>query len=172
VGDHLAVARFVRPHGLRGEAVVEVLTDEPETVFVPGRRLVEVDRAGNAVGPEVTLTGVRRAGSSWLLAFAGVTSRTLLEARGFGLLGAPAGELRTLGPDAMYLHEIPGAEVVADGEVIGVARDVTGPSGMQLLVVEAGGQERLIPFRAPIVKRLDRAKRRIEVELPPGLLEL
>ena len=44
--------------------------------------------------------------------------------------------------------------------------------GAALVVVDGGGREHLIPFRAPIVTRLDRAARRIEVDLPPGLLEL
>jgi ribosomal 30S subunit maturation factor RimM len=72
----------------------------------------------------------------------------------------------------MYRHEIPGAEVVADGQVIGIARELVGAAGAELLVLEVQGREHLIPFRAPIVQRLDRAARRIEVVLPPGLLEL
>jgi 16S rRNA processing protein RimM len=172
VADHLVVARFVKPHGLKGEAVVEPLTDEPERVFAVGRRLALVDDAGEVAGGALTLARARPFGSRWLLAFEEVGSRTLLEARGLGWLGAPRGELRTLGSDAMYLHEIPGAEVVAAGEVIGVARDLAGPAGAELLVVEAGGKEHLIPFRAPIVIRLDRVARRIEVDLPKGLLEL
>jgi ribosomal 30S subunit maturation factor RimM len=72
----------------------------------------------------------------------------------------------------MYRHEIPGAEVVAGGAVIGIARELVGDAGAELLVMDARGREHLIPFRAPILKRLDRAARRIEVELPPGLLEL
>jgi len=172
VADHLVVARVVKPHGLRGEAIVEALTDQPEQVFAAGRRLVEVDASGEVTGGEVTLARARPFKAGWLLAFAGITSRTLLEPRGLHWLGAPREELRTLGSDAMYLHEIPGAEVVAGGEVIGVARDLAGPAGAELLVVEAHGKEHLIPFRAPIVRRLDRAARRIEVDLPKGLLEL
>jgi 16S rRNA processing protein RimM len=178
VADHLVVARFVKPHGLRGAAVVEALTDEPEGVFAVGRRLVEVDAAGEVVGGgeggggELTLARARPFKRGWVLTFAGITSRTLLEARRLQWLGAAREELRTLGSGAMYLHEIPGAELVEGGEVIGVARDLVGPAGAELLVVEAGGKEHLIPFRAPIVRRLDRAARRIEVVLPPGLLEL
>jgi 16S rRNA processing protein RimM len=169
---HLVVARFLKPHGLRGDAIVESLTDEPQRVFDVGRRLVEVDAAGEVAGGTLTLTRARPFKGGWVLGFAGVTSRTLLEARELHWLGAAREELRTLGSDAMYLHEIPGSEVVADGEVIGVARDLAGPSGTELLIVEGRGKEHLIPFRAPIVRRLDRAARRIEVDLPPGLLEL
>jgi 16S rRNA processing protein RimM len=172
VAAHLVVARFLKPHGLSGGAVVESLTDEPERVFEAGRRLVEVDASGEVTGGELTLARARPFKAGWVLAFEGVSSRTQLEARKLHWLGAAREQLRTLGSDAMYLHEIPGSEVVDGGEVIGVARDLTGPAGAELLVVEARGKEHLIPFRAPIVRRLDRAARRIEVDLPPGLLEL
>jgi 16S rRNA processing protein RimM len=168
----LVVARFIKAHGLKGSALIESLTDDPEGVFAAGRRLVEVDEHGEVVGPELTVSRGRRTGDGWLLQFREIDSRTALEARALSYLGAPREELKALGPNAMYLHEIPGAEVVAGGEVIGIARELVGAAGAELLVLEAQGREHLIPFRAPILKRLDRAGRRIEVELPPGLLEL
>jgi 16S rRNA processing protein RimM len=168
----LVVARFLRAHGLKGEALVAPLTDEPQEVFGPGRRLVEVDERGDAVGGEVTLVRGRPFGRGWLLRFEELDSRTALEARNLRYLGAPRTALKSLGPNAMYRHEIPGAEVVAAGQVIGIARELVGGPGAELLVVEAEGREHLIPFRAPILVRLDRAARRIEIEPPPGLLEL
>lgn len=169
---HLVVARFIKAHGLKGAALVESLTDDPEGVFQVGRRLAEVDERGEVVGRELTVSRGRPMGNGWLLQFQEIGSRTALEAQGFAFLGAPRETLQALGPNAMYRHEIPGAEVVADGAVIGIARELVGTSGSELLVMEAGGREHLIPFRAPILRRLDRAARRIEVDLPPGLLEL
>ncbi|MBI2071484.1 MAG: 16S rRNA processing protein RimM [Gemmatimonadetes bacterium] len=169
---YLVVARFLKAHGLQGEALVASLTDDPETVLVAGRRLIEVNQQGEAIGPGLTIARSRVQRGSWLLGFREIETRTALEQRGLTYLGARREELRLLGPNAMYLHEIPGAQVVERGDVIGVAREVVGAQGAELLVVEANGKEHLIPFRAPILKRLDRAARRIEVELPPGLLEL
>lgn len=40
---HLAVARFLKAHGLKGAVLVEPLTDTPVAVFVAGRRLVPMD---------------------------------------------------------------------------------------------------------------------------------
>lgn len=169
---YLVVARFLKPHGLKGEALVASLTDDPATVLAAGRRLAEVDQAGVAVGAGLTVANSRFVRQGWLLGFQGIASRTELEQRGLKYLGAPREELRPLGANAMYLHEIPGAQVVERGTVIGVARELVGGPGAELLVVEANGKEHLIPFRAPILKRLDRTARQIEVELPPGLLEL
>lgn len=169
---YLVVARFLKPHGLKGEALVAPLTDDPDTVFGVGRRLAEVDEAGAVIGDEVTVSRGRPFGRSWLLGFGGIASRTELEQRRLQYLGAPRTELKALGPNAMYVHEIPGAQVVAGATIIGIARELVGTPGCELLVIESGGREHLIPFRAPILKGLDRAARRIEVELPPGLLEL
>lgn len=72
----------------------------------------------------------------------------------------------------MYLHEIPGSIVVEAGVEIGIAKEIVGVPGGSVLVVERDGREHMIPFRDPIVKRLDRKNRRIEVVLPPGLLEV
>ena len=169
---NLVVARVLKPHGLKGEALVAALTDDPETVLAAGRRLVEVDETGAGVGGGLTVARSRAVRQGWLLGFHGVESRTVLEQRGLKYLGARRDELRPLGANAMYLHEIPGAQVIERGQVIGVARDLVGGPDAELLVVEANGKEHLIPFRAPILKRLDRAARQIEVDLPPGLLEL
>jgi 16S rRNA processing protein RimM len=171
-GAHLVVARFIKAHGLKGAALVECLTDDPEGVFQVGRQLLEVDQQGEVVGRELSVSRARSMGSGWLLQFGEIGSRTALEARRLRYLGAPREQLQALGPNAMYRHEIPGAEVVAGGAVIGIARELVGDAGAELLVMDARGREHLIPFRAPILKRLDRAARRIEVELPPGLLEL
>ena len=169
---HLVVARFLRAHGLKGDALVASLTDQPDAVLGVGRQLIEVNEGGDAIGAGLTVSRSRQTGRGWLLGFSEIDTRTALEQRGLKYLGARREELRPLGPNAMYLHEIPGAQVVERGEVIGVAREVVGEPGAELLVMEAGGKEHLIPFRAPILRRLDRATRQIEVELPPGLLEL
>lgn len=169
---YLVVARFLRAHGLKGDALVASLTDDPETVLGAGRRLVEVDEAGVSVGAGLVVSRSRLLRQGWLLGFREIETRTALEQRGLKYLGARREELRPLKPNAMYLHEIPGAQVVDRGEVIGIAREVVGGPGAELLVVEAKGREHLIPFRAPILRKLDRAARRIEVDLPPGLLEL
>jgi 16S rRNA processing protein RimM len=72
----------------------------------------------------------------------------------------------------MYEYEIPGSMVVEDGNEVGTVVDLLDVPGGQFLVVQREGEESLIPFRAPFVVRLDRDGRRIEVKLPPGLLEV
>jgi 16S rRNA processing protein RimM len=169
---YLAVARFRKPHGLKGEALVFPMTDEPEAVFVPGRVLVPLDDDGRPKGVEVVIDHARPYQRHWLLAFEGINDRSLSESWGALTLGAVQSELRAPEEGEMYLHEIPGSTVVEAGVEIGVVKEVVGVPGGRVLVVEQNGKEHLIPFREPIVQRLDRATRVIEVVLPAGLLEV
>jgi len=170
--DYLAVARFRKPHGLKGEALVVPMTDDPQSVFVPGRMLTPMDEEGRPLGAALEVIRARPFGRRWLLAFQGIAERTPLESWPEWLLGVKIDELNPPADDEMYFHEVPGAEVVERGVVLGIAKEVLdGPSG-EFLVFESGGREHLVPFRAPIVVRVDRRGHRIEVDLPPGLLEL
>jgi len=169
---YLVVARFRKPHGLKGEAFVVSMTDEPEEVFVPGRVLVPVSDQGEPIGDAVTVTRARPFHRGWLLAFREVADRTALEEWPSWYLGALASELRTLGESEMYVHEVPGAKVVEGGVEIGVAKELVENPGGSLLVAERAGREHLIPFRSPIIVRVERESRTIEVALPPGLLEI
>ncbi len=170
--SYLAVARFRKPHGLKGEALFYSLTDEPEEVFVRGRVLVPVDDEAIPTGPEVVVSRGRAHARCWLLGFEGITERAGVEGWSSVTLGALVDELRPPEDGEMYLYEVAGALVVEGDTEIGVAKEVIGKPGMQVLVVEREGRDLLVPFRDPIVRRLDRAARRIEVELPPGLLEV
>lgn len=65
-----------------------------------------------------------------------------------------------------------GAAVTRRGERVGTALGLVPVPGGTLLSVDLGGREALVPFRAPILVRVDRERREIEIDPPPGLLEL
>lgn len=169
---YLVVARFAKPHGLKGEAIVFVLTDRPEEIFVPGRALTPLDDAGRPLGPALTLERARPYHRRWLLKFTGLDARSALEGwptqRAFGV---PAATIADDSDTRLYEHEVPGATVVVDGQVVGTARELLPVPGGQVLVLEREGREVLVPFRPPILVRTDRTRREIEIDPPPGLLE-
>jgi len=172
-GAYLAVARVRKPHGLKGEVVAWVLTDEPEQVFAAGRKLVPVDESGAAIGAPLVIERSRPYHRHWLLKFEEVEDRTVLEGWRQRLLGMPQEELQPPRDDELYVHEVPGAGVLVGGREVGRATGlVEMPGGGQLLGVEIEGREVFVPFRRPIVTRVDRAARVIELDPPDGLLEL
>jgi 16S rRNA processing protein RimM len=169
---YLAVARFRKPHGLKGDALLWVLTDEPERVFAVGRELTPVDESGQRIGTPLVIEHERRYHRHWLVKFRGVGSRSELDRWEQMLLGVPSEELTPPGDNEMYEHEMPGVDVVVDGHVVGSVAELLDAAGGKLLVVDLGGKEVLVPFREPIVRKLDRAARRIEIDPPPGLLDV
>ncbi|UCD25534.1 MAG: 16S rRNA processing protein RimM [Gemmatimonadota bacterium] len=169
---YLAVARFRKPHGLKGDAVCWVLTDDPEQVFTVGRLLTPVDEQGNRIGEPLEIERERRYHRSWLLKFRGIADRGVLERWDQILLGVPREELTPPSEQQMYEHEVPGATVVANGEVVGEVTRVVEAAGGRLLAVDMNGREVLVPFSKPIVVSVDRAAKRIEIDPPEGLLEL
>ncbi len=172
-GGYLAVARLKKPHGLKGDAVVWALTDDPDDVLVAGQRLTPVDEDGTVIGEALVLERSRPYHRQWLVKFEGVDERSVLEGWQQRLFGVEVERLRPPGEQELYVHEIPGTAVVVNGAVVGSALGLVDlPGGGQLLQVEVDGREVFVPFRPPIVQRIDRDARRIEIDPPTGLLEL
>jgi 16S rRNA processing protein RimM len=168
------VARYAKPHGLKGEAIVFVVTRQAEDVFVPGQVLTPVDEDGRAVAPPVIVERARQYHRRWLLKFRGIDERTALERWPQVALGIPVPEAAedATTPGPLADHEVPGAAVIAAGREIGRARQLLEVPGGPLLVVDGDGREHLIPYRAPILVATDRVRRQITIDPPPGLLEL
>jgi len=172
VTAYLAVARFRKPHGLNGVAVVTPLTDDPQEVFVIGRCLVRLGEDGKPGDEEYVISRTRPFHRKWLLQFEGIEARSELATWPQMVLGAAQDELRAPENDEMYVHEIPGADVVVEGRVIGKASHlIEVPSG-DLLVVDVEGKEMLFPFKSPILVSVDRQARKIELAPPEGLLDI
>jgi 16S rRNA processing protein RimM len=148
-----------RPHGLRGQVVVELWSNRAERI-VPGARLqgptgeLEVVRAA----PQAPVGGHDR----WLVSFRGVECRQDAEAlRGALLTAAPLPDA-----DAWWVHDLIGSEVVdGQGVVLGVVEAVEANPASDLLVL---GDGRLIPLRFIVARQPGR----LTAEVPPGLLEL
>ena len=103
--DLLEVGRIGRPHGVRGELYVDLLTDRDERVAV-GSCLVARDDT-------LEVIAARPSNGRWLVTFAGVTDRTQAERLTGVVLHAPPIE----DPDALWVHELIGSRVVEAGGV-------------------------------------------------------
>ena len=171
----LVVGRLRKPHGLKGDCAVFPLTDNPEDVFQPGRRLWMVDVGGHEVGEALTVERGRGYHREWLLKFAGVDSREALEAlpalRGV-FVAADAAELKPPAEDEVYTHELVGFSVrAADGTTLGVVSEFYDlPTGLTL-EVQGPKREFLLPYRQEFVQEVDRDARQLTVTLPEGLID-
>jgi len=171
---HLTVGLLKKPHGVKGDVLVYPMTDAPDEVFVPGRRLAVLDRQGRPTGEELVVTSSRSYHRAWLLHFAGVDDRTALEALRERHLGITVGEARPLEEGEFYLHELVGLRVeLKDHAPVGTVHSVyEAPQGYLLGVRAESGKEHLLPFTPAVVRRVDRERKLVVVTPPDGLLEL
>lgn len=174
--DLTIVGRVRRAHGIHGELVIEPLTDAPDAVFAPGRR-VFAGTVGGDPAPDKRELVVEESrpfkGGGWIVAFLGIADRNEAERWRERYLLAPVDELAPLAEDEVYLHDLPGLVVVLDGTdaVVGEVIDVYElPQGVMLDVRREKGSV-LIPFSSQVVTQLDLAARRIVIAPPDGLLE-
>jgi 16S rRNA processing protein RimM len=164
------VGRIARPHGSRGQVVVNLETDFPEERFQPGAELF-VERAGR-VEP-LTLTTVRFQNGRPVVGIAGVETMTDAAALAGLELRVPADRLTALPAGTFYRHDLVGCRVeTRDGRDIGVVADVEGTFGGSRLVVRGASGEVLIPLAAEICTAIDLASKSIVVDPPEGLLDL
>jgi 16S rRNA processing protein RimM len=174
--DLAIVGRVRKAHGIRGELVVEPLTNAPDAVFAPGRRLCAGTVTGDPAPDERTLVVEESRpfkGGGWIVAFEGIFDRNEAELWRERYLLAPRAELDPIAEDEVYLHDLLGLEVVLleSAEHVGEVTDVYElPQGVMLDVRRAKGSV-LIPFRPEIVQRVELEARRLIIDPPEGLLE-
>ena len=170
--DVRVVGRVVKPHGIRGELVVDVHTDSPEERFAVGSVLVT--RARDGASGTVTVAAVRPHTGRLLVTFEGVAGRDSAEAmRGLLLLFDAAELAPTDDPDEFHDHELEGLAVVdVQGNRVGVVAGVLHTAASDLLAVRRDdGGEVLVPFVTQIVPTVDVAGGRVVVDPPEGLLD-
>ena len=170
---HLVVGRLRKPHGLKGDCAVFPLTDDPETVFAPGRELWIENLAGEVVAGPLTVERSRAYHREWLVAFQGHPRVEAVEPWRGHFLAAEVSGLKPPEAGEVYLHELAGFSVRdASGTPLGLVTAVLElPAGL-LLEVQGPKREFLVPFRKEFVAELDRAGRKLVVDLPEGMLEL
>ena len=144
---------MAKPHGLRGEVVVELFTNRSErmeagTVLSTPAGPLTIERATPHLG-------------RWIVMFEGVLSREDADAlRGTVLSAEPIDD-----PDELWVHELIGAEVVGlDDRSYGTVTAVEANPASDLLVLESGG---LVPLRFVVSK----GDGRVVIDPPVGLLD-
>lgn len=170
----LVVGRVAKAHGVTGELVVEVRTDDPDARFVPGARLRGRGPRGGAER-DFVVESVRPHGGRLLLRLDGVADRTAADALRGTVFLVDSGELPPIEePDEYYDHQLEGLLVrTVDGVDVGTVAEVLHTAAGELLSVKTpGGAEILVPFVTAIVPRVSLADGLVEIDPPEGLLDL
>jgi len=166
----VTVGRIGRPHGIRGDVVVGVRTDEPELRFAKGSRL-DTDPAD--VGP-LTVAGSRWHSGELLVRFEGIGDRDAAAAlRGTWLTVDSVAIAPPTDPDEFHDIDLIGLAVrTADGMQAGTVDDVLHPGQDVLVIKSADGREIMVPFVKALVPEVDVKSGFLVIDPPEGLLNL
>lgn len=181
--DWITLARVVRPQGRRGEVLADLKTDFPEqlrqypNIFL---RLPDGEPKPAVVEDSWLPTG--RSAGRIVLKLQGVDSISDAEKLLDATLEIASDQRLTLSDGNYYVSDLIGCQMVHQGDMVGTVVDMhfpQDPTGKRiddaaaLFVVErANGDEVLIPFANAFVASIDTVARKIEMNLPDGLLEM
>ena len=168
--DYLVIGQILRPHGLRGEVRMRVLTDAPD-------RLPELDRVYLADSPadahpqKRALRSLRFNNNVALLSLAGCRSRNDAEALRDKTVMIATDQAAPLEDGEYYLFELIGLNVIADQVDLGRVKEVLETGANDVYVVDGGAfGEVLIPAHDETILNIDFDARAITMSLPEGLL--
>ena len=173
------LARVIRPQGRRGEVLAEILTDFPERFAEMRNAFLWRDTNLPATPAIIEQSWLHK--GKVVLKFAQVDTISAAEALRGAELVIPAEERVTLDSDAVYISDLIGCRLVdlqADGpanhSVVGTILDVIQQEKTAdlLIVAGEGGREYAIPFAKAYLVGVDLAGRRVEMNLPAGLLDV
>lgn len=174
--SHLVVGHLNKAHGTKGELFLWPLTTDPDEAFAAGAELLLADEAGENPDPAfagVRVRGVRPFKRGFLIGLEGIDSRDQAEWLAGRYLLRPLADLRPLEEGEVFHHDLLGMRVESgEGEAIGEVVEIYELSPVHLLKVARGSGAALIPFARDMVRRLDRAGKRLVMDLPDGLLDL
>lgn len=161
-----------RPHGIRGEVVVDLRTDEPDRRLAVGAVLTG-EPAGGGPARQLTVSARRLHNGRQLVTFAELTDRTAVEqARGTRLSTQVPSAESPSGNDEFFDRQLVGLRVLDhDGTDVGAVTTVLHLPGQDVLEVRTSTGTRLVPFVTAIVPDVDLDAGHLRLADVPGLLE-
>ena len=164
----LAVGRVRRPHGVKGEVLVEAYTQFPENLK-PGMLLT----VGKTFSP-LKLRGVRSHKKGLLLSFESIQDPEVAGRLRNEILYIPSEDRPALPEGEYYYHQLIGLNVI-DGQegLLGQLCDILATGANDVYVIKGvGDNEILLPAIREVVQSVDLQKGEMHVRLLPGLLEV
>jgi 16S rRNA processing protein RimM len=171
----VTIARVARVQGRVGEVAAELYTDFPERF--EQRRTLYAWAADSNQRRELHLEEYWPHKGGMVFKFEGVDSIEEAEKLLRSEIQIPATERAELEEGAFYVSELLGCLVVEVSQAeraVGTVVDVNFGAGTAplLIVKNESGKEFMIPFVESFTKKLDVKAKRIEMQLPEGMLEL
>lgn len=163
----VVMGKLRKPHGIRGEMVMTVLTDFPD-LLDPGQEVF----VGEDYQP-LTVRSVRWHRDDILIAFEEYEDRDLVGVHRNRLLFLAVEELPELPEEEYFFHEMIGLKVVTDtGRELGTLAEILDTGANDVYVVQQEGKgDILLPATEEVILEIDLEENKMTVHLLPGLVE-
>lgn len=166
----IAVARVLRPHGLRGGMVVSLLTSGVDRLQQLSSVWVGRDRAS---ATRHDLRRVRQVGRRVVVELEGIGSPEAAERIRGCFLMIDEAEALPLPEGEYYCHDIVGCEVVDEaGVVLGVVEEVIPMPAQDVYVVCDQARRWWFPAAKALIRSIDTQAKRITVNAIDGLVDI
>jgi len=172
--EYAIVGLIRKAQGIRGEVIVEPLTDKPDVIFASGSRVFAGTPTGDLAPardvrgveevPTLTVAESKPFKKGLIVRFEELRDRDSADLwRGRYLL-APFSELPPLKDDEVYLHDLIGMRAVSTaGEQLGtVTTFYELPHGLVLDIQTARGTV-MVPYRPEVIVRADLEERTLVI---------
>ena len=169
----LRVGRLLKAHGLKGAIKLELYTDDPALRFVPGSvYTLQVPDDSPWIGKTVTLTELKWYNDHAVVFLDGVTDRDTAESLVKAILWVDEDtDSRPAEEDAWYDYQLVGLTVRRNGVTVGTIARVDHFPAQDLLIIDTGDGEVMVPFVKAIVTGVDIEAGTMDIDPPTGLFE-
>jgi 16S rRNA processing protein RimM len=159
---------IARSHGLKGEVTLMLGPDCPDLSTV---KSLFVETAGNLVPFFIESVSVRD--TKAFMKLEEVNTQERADSLKGSSIYLPKTERPKLDRGDFYSDEVIGFEVSdVENGLLGTVNDVLENGPMRYLSVLHNGKVVMIPINGPFITSVNKAKKKIQVELPEGFLEI
>lgn len=166
----MLLGRVLRPHGVRGELRLEVITAYPERIVEGGRVFLGTDPNDPDATEVRRVARARRHQQYLILELEGIRDRDEADAYREQYVMVPLEEAVPLEEGEFYLFQVLGLDVYSDeGEFLGQVSDVIETGANDVYVVHGPTGEILLPDIEECILKVDIPANRMTVHLMEGL---
>lgn len=167
----LLLGQVLRPHGVRGELRVNILTDYPERIGPEMVVYLGSDPGDPATVTEYEIVQARRHQQFLILLLKGISDRNAADRLREQYVMVPLDEAVPLDEDEFYLFQAIGLAVyTAEGEHLGRVAEILETGANDVYIVQGPRGEILLPATDECILDIDIEAGKMTVHLLDGLL--
>jgi 16S rRNA processing protein RimM len=168
----LLLGRVLRPHGVRGELRVEVLTAYPERIMPESYVYIGPDPDDASTATERRVVGVRKHSKYLILQLEHIRDRTAAEPLRSQYVMVALNDAVPLEEGEFYLYQVIGISVyTAEDEYLGDVSEVIETGANDVYVVHGPRGEILLPAIEDCILNVDVNAKKMIVQLLDGLVD-